>query len=75
MVLVRLIRNWLNNPPCFLIMVNGNGLYLYSAFLVVTTTQSAFTLHGRATTQGANLLIRGKITIHSHTIGAATGDI
>ena len=46
------------------------GLYLYSTFLVLMTTQSAFTLHIHpythihtlmtgATTQSANLLIRG----------------
>ena len=55
-----------------------NGLYLYSTFLVFLTTQSAFTLHVTfthihtlmtgATTQGATLLIRRKITVtHSHT--------
>ena len=35
------------------------------------------TLMAEATTQGANLLIRGNLTIHSHsyTVGAATGAI
>ena len=64
-------------------------LYLYSAFLVIMTTQSAFTLHlihpfthihtlmAGATTQGTNLLIRGNLTIHSHpyTVGIAIGVI
>ena len=60
-----------------------NGLYLYSAFLVIATTQSAFTLQYLiypvthihtlmavlATTQGANLLISfGDLTIRTiHT--------
>ena len=55
----------------------ANGLYLYSTFLVVMTTQSAFTLRlidpftyihtlmTEATTQAVNLLIRGKLAIHT----------
>ena len=48
--------------------------HLYSAFLVFTTTQSALhymsfthihTLMAGVTTQGANLLIRGNLTIHT----------
>ena len=57
--------------------------------VVIMTTQSAFTLRlihpfthihtlmAGATTQGANLLIRGKLTIntHSYTVGTATAAV
>ena len=66
-----------------------NGLFLYRAFLVVMTTQSVFTLclihpfthihtlMTGATAQGVNLLIRRKLTIHTHsyTVGTAPGAI
>ena len=63
-----------------------NELYLYSAFLVVMTTQSAFTLRlilpfthihtlmAGATTQGSQLTHQEE-THHSYTVGTATGAI
>ena len=56
-------------------LIKWTVLTVYSTFLVFSTTQSTFTLQVTftliftlmtgATTQGANLLIRRKLTIHT----------